>query len=72
MKGTIRQLTRQRYPAALGQLIRNIDGATAVEYCLIGALIAAGLSAGIGTLSDVVLDIFEMLGTEVDIAGDGS
>jgi Flp pilus assembly pilin Flp len=30
----------------------NEDGATAIEYALIAALIAGGLAAGIGTLAD--------------------
>jgi pilus assembly protein Flp/PilA len=66
-------ILRQRlwgYSMALKRFFRDRSGATAVEYCLIGALIAAGLAAGIGTLSDAVLDIFDMLETEVDTAGD--
>ncbi|WP_417450450.1 Flp family type IVb pilin [Kordiimonas sp.] len=61
----------RRQPGTLFRLMTNLEGATAVEYCFIGALIAAGLAAGIGTLSDTVLSIFEMLGPEVDAAGDG-
>lgn len=57
-------------PPALRKLFGDRSGATAVEYCLIGALIAAGLAAGIGTLADSVLEIFDLLGTEVDTAGD--
>lgn len=70
MKTVIWQQRLWVYPAALKRLFSDRSGATAVEYCLIGALIAAGLAAGIGTLSDAVLAIFDMLGTEVEIAGD--
>ena len=70
MKATTQKKPEGHPSAIVHRIFRNLDGATAVEYCLIGALIAAGLSAGIGTLSDAVLDIFEMLGTEVDTAGD--
>jgi len=70
MKTIIWQPRLWSYSMALKRFFKDRSGATAVEYCLIGALIAAGLAAGIGTLSDAVLDIFDMLGTEVDTAGD--
>ena len=45
-------------------------GATAVEYGLIIGLMALGLAAGLGTLTDLVNDIFDLLVTSTQEAGD--
>ncbi|WP_417462153.1 Flp family type IVb pilin [Kordiimonas sp.] len=49
--------------ALLADLRGDLQGATAVEYCLIAALIAGGIAGGIGVLADLVTGLFDMLST---------
>ena len=42
----------------LRSLSRSNDGATAIEYGLIAALIAVALIAGVGAFSDALLNVF--------------
>jgi pilus assembly protein Flp/PilA len=42
----------------LRYLSRSNDGATAIEYGLIAALIAVALIAGVGAFSDALLNVF--------------
>lgn len=45
----------------LQSLSRSTDGATAIEYGLIAALIAVALIAGLGGLSDTLLVVFNTI-----------
>lgn len=46
-------------------LLKNEDGATALEYGLLGALIAAAISIAIGTLGSQMSGIFTQLSTAI-------
>ncbi len=54
------------FPNIIGQLKRSVAGATAVEYGLLAGLIALGIAGGVGTLADLVIAIFTMLGNSTD------
>ncbi|CAD7034550.1 Flp family type IVb pilin [Pseudorhizobium endolithicum] len=45
----------------LWSLSRRTDGATAIEYGLIAAIIAVVLVAGFGGLSDSLVDVFDTI-----------
>jgi len=50
-------------------LIRNIDGATAIEYGLLAGLVAVGLAGGLGALADLVNLLFDSISDETtDVA----
>ncbi|WP_417466123.1 Flp family type IVb pilin [Kordiimonas sp.] len=55
-----------RLGSLLAELKADLQGATAVEYCLIAALIAAGIAGGIGVLADLVNALFDMLSTRTN------
>ena len=52
----------------INKLIRDEDGATAIEYGLIAALIAVGLIAALTSLGDSLEGTFETVGDELDAA----
>ncbi len=52
--------------------IRDEDGATAIEYGLIAALIAVVIIAGLTLLGTSMNDKFNTIGTTVQAAGGGS
>ena len=70
MNGYITLAAQLVLPTRINTLLVNIrndlQGATAVEYCLIAALIAAGIAGGIGMLADLVNALFEMLSTRTN------
>lgn len=55
-----------RLTALLVTIKDDLQGATAVEYCLIAALIAAGIAGGIGVFADLVNELFDMLSTRTE------
>lgn len=55
---------------AIAKFIHDEDGATAIEYGLIAALIAVAIIAGATTLGDALDTKFDEIGTTVDEAGD--
>lgn len=52
------------------KLARDEQGATAIEYGLIAALIAVALIASLGTLEDSISGTFTEVGTAMENAGD--
>ncbi|UTW56010.1 Flp family type IVb pilin [Kordiimonas sp. SCSIO 12610] len=50
----------------VNKLRRNEEGATAIEYGLIAALIAIGLIAALGSLEDSISGNFNNIGTALD------
>mgnify|MGYP000041221504 CR=1 FL=1 len=42
-------------------LKKNEDGATAIEYALIAALMAVGLAAGLGTLASGINEVYDFI-----------
>jgi pilus assembly protein Flp/PilA len=56
----------------LTQFIRDEDGATAIEYGLIAALIAVVIIAGLTLLGTSINEKFATVGTTVQAAGGGS
>lgn len=48
------------------KLRKNEEGATAIEYGLIAALIAVGIITALGTLEDGLSGIFTNVGTTLD------
>ncbi|MBV9521695.1 MAG: Flp family type IVb pilin [Alphaproteobacteria bacterium] len=53
----------------LKQLLRNRDGATAIEYGLIAALIALAIVGGATTLGTSLSTKFTSIGTQLTAAG---
>lgn len=53
-------------------LERCDKGATAIEYALIVGLMALGIAAGIGTFADLVINLYDMLNTDVGAVSDGT
>lgn len=45
-------------------LLRDIDGATAIEYGLLAGLVAVGLAGGLGALADLVNLLFDGISEE--------
>ena len=64
-------MVRCRFGDTARRLIGNLEGATAVEYGLLAGLVAVGIAAGLGALSDLVLMIFNMLGDRTTEVADG-
>ncbi|MDY6964310.1 Flp family type IVb pilin [Pseudorhizobium pelagicum] len=54
----------------LRSLSRSNEGATAIEYGLIAALIAVALIAGLGTFSDALLNVFGAVEERLDTVTD--
>lgn len=50
---------------AASKFIRNEEGATAVEYALIAALVAVAIIASLGDLRKGLDDIFKSIGTKL-------
>ncbi len=48
--------------------IRDEDGATAIEYGLIAALVSVAAIAALGTLGDSLVDIFETVSSSLGSA----
>ncbi|MGK9170676.1 Flp family type IVb pilin [Inquilinus limosus] len=53
------------------QVARDEQGITAVEYAILGALIAVGLAAAIPTLTGAFSDAFTKISEEVGGGGSG-
>lgn len=51
-------------------LLNNEEGATAIEYALIAALIAVVIIVGLGSLGTNLNTKFTEIGTKIDTAGD--
>ena len=56
----------RRLAAAFGDFRDNEDGATAIEYSLIAALIAIAIIASLRAMSDEVSTLYESIGSEVE------
>lgn len=52
-------------------LLANNDGATAIEYGLIAALVAVAAIGAMGALGDSLSNTFNAVGTQMDGAQDG-
>lgn len=52
----------------INKLARDEDGATAIEYGLIAALVAVGIIAALGTLRGGLTSIFTSVGTTLTTA----
>ncbi|WP_147819687.1 Flp family type IVb pilin [Salidesulfovibrio onnuriiensis] len=52
----------------LMNLIRNEEGATALEYGLIAALIAAGIAGAVTALGDQVVATFDFISAQMQAA----
>jgi len=52
----------------LMNLIKNEEGATALEYGLIAALIAAGIATAVGGLGDQVVATFDFISGKMSAA----
>ena len=48
--------------------IRDEDGATAIEYGLIAALVSVAAIAALGAVGDSLVDIFTVVSSELDAA----
>lgn len=53
----------------LNSFVKNEDGATAIEYGLIAALVGVALVAGLGSLSGGLNNLFGDIGTALTTAG---
>ena len=56
-------VTKQARSAWQG-LLRDINGATAIEYGLLAGLVAVGLAGGLGALADLVNLLFDGISEE--------
>ena len=54
------------------RFIKDEDGATAIEYGLIAALIAVAIITAVGTLGDNLKAAFDKVNTELSTEGVGS
>lgn len=54
----------------MNDFLKNEEGATAIEYGLIAALVGAALVAGLGLLSTGLNDIFTDIGAKLTAEGD--
>ena len=53
----------------LNSFLKDEDGATAIEYGLIAALVGVALVAGLGSLSGGLNSLFENIGSALTTAG---
>ncbi len=71
MSSVRNQTTQKEYPVMF-KLIRcfaeNEDGATAIEYGLIAALVSVAAIAALGAVGDSLVDIFTVVSSELDAA----
>ena len=56
-------------PARLRNLLRNVEGATAIEYGLIAALIAVGAISGFNTFGNSLGNMWNKVSNNVDSSG---
>ena len=65
----IRRLVESK--RVLGALARNEEGATAIEYGLIAALIAVAAITAMGALGNSLSNTFNLVSTNMNNAADG-
>lgn len=53
------------------RFVREEDGASAVEYALLAAIIGIGIVASTGTLKDAIVTAFTNVGTAITTASGG-
>lgn len=65
-------MLRNYFKTTFAKAVREEDGITAVEYAVMGALIAVALIAAVGTLTGGINTAFTNITAIITNAGDGS
>ena len=58
----------QKFAAAIQKFLRDEEGVTAIEYGLIAAVLAVGVTLAFNTLSGSINDLFTRIGEQLNPA----